>query len=63
MKFVCAGCRRESYSSILPCIWCGRKAWIEVPETCPAREVHYRSYWEYEDFWRGRLGEPVPWEE
>jgi len=45
--------------NLLPCI-CGRKAWKLVEPQ--KREVEYRPYWEYEEFWRGRLGEPVPWE-
>jgi len=47
MTYACAGCGREAETNLLPCLFCGRKAWrlVDKPTTQPQVYVPEHSPW------------------
>lgn len=47
MTYVCNGCGREASTDLLPCIWCGRKAWriVDKPSRVEQPYIPENSPW------------------
>jgi len=47
MTYVCSGCGREAGTNLLPCVWCGRKAWrlVDKPQRVEQPYIPENSPW------------------